>query len=152
MRRARLPSVGISGYLHRMRPALLAAAMFAAACNAPPDGNMDLPANQGASASRREEAPVPLDAESPVEYPVALYDQGIGGTVVLRLYVTEAGAVVVDSTRIQESSGYPALDSAAVAAAPRLRYAPATRDGKPVAAPFTQPIVFRAPERGATPP
>jgi protein TonB len=59
---------------------------------------------------------------------------------------------VADSTRVQESSGFPALDSSAVAAAPRLRYAPATRDGKPVAAPFTQPIIFRAPDRGGSPP
>lgn len=152
MRSVRLPSTGMSGYLHRMRPALLAAAMLAAACSQPSSGTMDLPADQGANAARREEAPVPLDAESPVEYPLALFDQGIGGTVVLRLFVTETGAVVADSTRVQESSGFPALDSAAVAAAPRLRYAPATRDGKPVAAPFTQPIIFRAPDRGGPPP
>jgi protein TonB len=83
-----------------------------------------------------------------VEYPPALFDQEIGGTVVLRLFVTETGAVVPESTRVQESSGYPALDSAALAAAPKLRYAPATRNGSPVAAPFTQPVIFRAPERG----
>ena len=109
---------------------------------------MDLPAGQGANVVRGDEAPVPLDAQSPVEYPTALFDQAIGGTVVLRLFVTETGTVVPDSTRVQESSGYPALDSAALAAAPKLRYAPATRNGAPIASPFTQPIIFRAPERG----
>lgn len=131
-----------------MRRTLTFAALLMAACASPPDGTMDLPAGQGANPARGDEAPVPLDAQSPVEYPPALFDQAIGGTVVLRLFVTETGEVVPDSTRIQESSGYPALDSAALAAAPRLRYAPATRDGVPVSSPFTQPIIFRAPERG----
>jgi protein TonB len=131
-----------------MRLFLTLAALAGVACSSPPDGTMDLPAGQGSAGTRGEEAPVPLDAQSPVEYPPALFDQEIGGTVVLRLFVTETGAVVPESTRVQESSGYPALDSAALAAAPKLRYAPATRNGSPVAAPFTQPVIFRAPERG----
>lgn len=135
-----------------MRTVVALVALVLAACGPDPDGTMNLPATQAASTGRGEDAPVPLDAESPVDYPPALFDQGIGGTVVLRLYVTAEGMVVPDSTRIQESSGYPALDSAALAAAPRLRYAPATRNGAPVAAPFTQPVVFRAPERGAVVP
>lgn len=93
----------------------------------------------------RDQPPVPLDANPPVEYPQALYAQGVSGTVVLRLFVDEQGAIVADSTRIEESSGHPALDSAAVAAVPRLRYAPALRGGRPVAAPFRQPIDFRHP-------
>ncbi len=84
----------------------------------------------------------------PVEYPAALFAQRISGTVLLRLFVDEKGALVPDSTRIQESSGYPALDSAALAAAPKLRYAPAMRNGAPVATLFTQPIHFRHPDRG----
>lgn len=135
-----------------MRPSGILAALLLAACSTPSDGTMDLPAGQGANPARGTDAPVPLDAQSPVEYPAALYDQAIGGTVVLRLFVTETGAVVPESTRVQESSGYPALDSAALAASPKLRYAPATRDGTPVAAPFTQPIIFRAPERGGITP
>lgn len=131
-----------------MRLRFLIALLLTAACGTPPDGTMALPDGQGATSARGEDAPVPLDAESPVEYPTSLFDQGIGGTVVLRLFVTAEGAVVPDSVRLQESSGYPALDSAALAAAPRLRYAPATRNGTPVAAPFNQPIIFRAPERG----
>lgn len=122
-------------------------AAVAAGCAAEPDGASEFSADPGAGPSRRDEAPVPLDAESPVEYPPTLYDQGIGGTVVLRLFVTADGVVVPDSTRIQESSGHPALDSAALAGAPKLRYAPATRNGQPAAAPFTQPVIFRAPMR-----
>ena len=104
----------------------------------------------------RDQPPVALDPVPPVEYPPALYAQGVAGRVVLRLFVDTAGVIVPDSTRIEEASGVPALDSAAVAAAPRLRFAPALRDGRPVPAPFLQPFDFRPPAEtagtpGATP-
>jgi protein TonB len=98
---------------------------------------------------RRDEPPVALDAEPPVTYPPTLYQQGIEGTVTLKLYVTEQGGVVSDSTRVAESSGYPEFDSAAVAGVPRMRFAPAQRDGRPVATTFTQPVHFRRPAAGA---
>ena len=53
-----------------------------------------------------------------MEYPPGLFEQGVGGTVQLRLFVDSTGAVVADSTRVEASSGYPTLDSAAFAAAP----------------------------------
>ncbi len=49
-------------------------------------------------------------------------------------------------TRVAESSGYPGLDSAALAAVPQLHYAPAVRGGTPVATAFLQPIQFRNPQ------
>lgn len=93
----------------------------------------------------RDQPPVPLDANPPVDYPPELFAQGVSGTVVLRLFVDEEGAIVPDSTRIEEPSGYAAMDSAALAAAGRLRYAPALRGGRAVAAPFLQPVHFRHP-------
>ncbi|MGH7585283.1 MAG: energy transducer TonB [Gemmatimonadales bacterium] len=93
--------------------------------------------------SPRDQPPVALDAVPPVEYPPALYAQGIEGRVVLRLFLDSAGVVVSESTTVQESSGVPGLDSAALAAVPRLRFAPALRDGKPAASPFLQPFDFR---------
>jgi protein TonB len=122
------------------------------ACGKKPDATLTLPANLAASAPRRDEPPVALDAEPPVGYPPALYQQRISGTVLLRLFVDETGRVMPDSIRLQESSGYPALDSAALAAAPKLHYAPALRNGAPVATFFTQPIHFRHPDRGGTTP
>ena len=44
-------------------------------------------------------------------YPATLKDAGIGGRVVLWVFVTESGAV--GNIRVQESSGYPQLDAAA---------------------------------------
>lgn len=92
-----------------------------------------------------EEPPVAINPVSPVRYPQALLDQGIEGQVLLRLFVDSAGNVMPDSTRVAESSGYPALDSAALVAAPELRFSPALHQGRPIAAPFIQPVQFRSP-------
>jgi len=115
-----------------------------AGCRSKPGGTVTLSGDAPNSATRREEPPVPLNAYSPVKYPEALAAQRLGGTVLLRLFIDSTGAVVAESTSIQESSGYPALDSAAVAAVPDFRYAPALRDGTPVAVIFLQPVNFRA--------
>ena len=97
-----------------------------------------------------EEPPVAINPVSPVRYPPALLQQGIEGSVLLRLYVDAAGVVTPDSTRIAESSGYPALDSAALAGAAELRFSPALLQGRPVAAPFLQPVHFRSPRSRST--
>lgn len=128
------------------RYTVLAVALLAVACDKGQTGIIKLPEGTPPAADQpRDLPPVALNAQTPVEYPPALFDQGIEGTVILRLYADTAGALVKDSTRVQESSGYPALDSAAMAAAPSLRFAPARRDGIPVAASFLQPVYFRHP-------
>lgn len=99
-----------------------------------------------------EEPPVAINPVSPVRYPPALLAQGIEGRVLLRLYVDSAGNIIPDSTRIAESSGYPALDSAALVGVPELRFAPALHQGQAIAAPFLQPVQFRSSRsRTATP-
>jgi len=94
--------------------------------------------------SPAEEPPVAINPVSPVRYPPALLAQGIEGRVLLRLYVDSAGNVIPDSTRIAESSGYPALDSAALVGAPELHFAPALHQGQAIAALFLQPVQFRS--------
>jgi TonB family protein len=101
-------------------------------------------------ATPAEEPPVAINPVSPVRYPTALLEQGIEGRVLLQLYVDSAGVLNPDSTRIAESSGYPALDSAALAGAPELRFSPALLQGRPVAAPFLQPVQFRSPRARST--
>lgn len=135
------------------RITVLAALVLAIACDKGQNSIVKLPdANPSSGDQPRDLPPVAVNAQTPVEYPPALFDQGIEGTVILRLYADTAGALVADSTRVQESSGYPALDSAAMAAAPSLRFAPARRNGTPVAASFLQPIYFRHPGTpGGTP-
>lgn len=140
------------GWVWRSTAGILLGGLAAGACRRGSDTTLTLPVNQAGAPSRRDEPPVALNPEPVVGYPPAVYQQRISGMVLLRLFVDETGRVVRDSTQVAESSGYPALDSAAVAAAPRLRYAPALRNGTPVATLFTQPIHFRHPDRGGTTP
>jgi protein TonB len=134
------------------RHLLVVGVLLLAGCRGDSDGTMRLPARPAAGRNGVELPPVALNANSPVAYPDALAKQGIEGTVLLRLYVDTLGRAVNDSTRVAESSGYPALDSAALRAVPELRFAPAERDGQRIAALFLQPIHFRTPTgRGVTP-
>jgi TonB family protein len=113
---------------------------------------MTLPADPpAAAAARGDEPPVIVNANSPVAYPERFAQERIEGTVVLRLFVDSTGALVRDSTRIAESSGYPTLDSAALAGVPALRFAPAESRGTPVATAFLQPVHFRNPGVVLTP-
>lgn len=125
--------------MKRLRLAML---LLVAACGkdaAPEDTPAALPPPE-------LESPVAVNADAPVSYPPALFDQRIEGDVVLRLFVDSTGAVLPESTKVVETSGYPALDSAALAGARDLRYAPAKRRGIPVATSFLQPIQFRHPQ------
>lgn len=116
------------------------------ACERKDDGTMRLADHKPpAPAPPVDQPPVAINPVSPVRYPPALLDQGIEGQVLLRLYVDAAGMIVPDSSRVAESSGYPALDSAALVASPQLRFSPALHQGRPVAAPFLQPVQFRSP-------
>ena len=124
--------------------AVLAIALVA--CERKDDGTMRLlDRNAPPPVSPAEQPPVAINPVSPVRYPEALLEQGIEGQVLLRLYVDSAGRIVPDSTRLAESSGYPALDSAALVASSELRFSPALSQGLPVAAPFLQPVQFRGP-------
>lgn len=86
------------------------------------------------------EEPVPLFEDVPIEYPLSLWDQRVEGTTVLRVWVGVDGSV--DSTRVLESSGHEAFDSAAVRGGRRLRFEPATRDGEPVGVWAHVPVHF----------
>ncbi len=91
------------------------------------------------------DAPVALNADSPIQYPPRLFDQRVEGDVLLRLWVDSTGRLAPESSRVAESSGYSVLDSAALMGARQLRFAPGRRHGLPVATAFLQPIEFRHP-------
>jgi TonB family protein len=128
----------------------LSAMLAVLACTGPKSSTVKLPS--GTPDRRGLEPPVVINPDPGVEYPAALFEQGIEGKVVLRLFVDSAGQLVRDSTRIAESSGYPALDSAALRASVGFRFAPARDNDVPVSAAFLQPIQFRHPQRGGTTP
>ena len=137
--------------LRAMRGVVLGVAL--ASCSPHDDGTVALGSDQPTTVSDEpvDLPPVAINPVSPVIYPPALLEQGIEGRVLLRLYVDAQGRLVGDSTRIAESSGYPALDSAAVQGAPSLRFSPALRRGRPVSAPFLQPVHFRNPRSRSAP-
>lgn len=102
--------------------------------------------------TRQNDVPVAINGESPFQYPAELYDQGVEGEVRLRLWVDSTGHVAPESTRIASTSGTQALDSAALAGAAQLQFAPAHRDGRPVSAAFYQPVIFRRRAAPGAPP
>ena len=133
-----------------LRPVPLALALVTLAC-----GRGDAPGHTG-SAMRigdgpPDEAPRPVASEHPFRYPPLLYEQKVQGNVTLRLFVDRDGQVRPESTRVEVSSGYPSLDSAAVQGSHELRFVPAKSRGEPVAVPILFPVHFRHPEAAALP-
>jgi TonB family protein len=129
----------------------VAAAVVLAGCKERSVGTVALGEHQPAAESPADQPPVAINPVTPMEYPPALLEQGIEGRVLLRLYVDAQGKLIPDSTRLAESSGYPALDSAAVNGARQLRFSPALRNGRAIAAPFLQPVHFRHPRSRSDP-
>ncbi len=125
-----------------MRSILLVCLVGVAACGSQGDETRGGPLD---ATEPGFEPPVMTNPETPVAYPVELYDRQVEASVVLRLFVTEEGVLVPESTRVVESSGYSALDSAAIAGVPAMKFAPARRRGEPVPALFLQPVHFRHP-------
>jgi len=80
------------------------------------------------SGDQEIESPSPLSASVPIDYPLDLWDQGIEGSSMLRVRVTDVGEV--DSVVVMESSGYAAFDSSAVRGARTLKFSPARRGDK----------------------
>jgi protein TonB len=74
-------------------------------------------------------------------YPPTEIRLGHTGTVMLGVYVLENGRV--GEVRIEQSSGFARLDSAAQHEARRWRFKPGTRDGQAVAMWKTIPITFQ---------
>src|SRR3954466_4605926 len=70
-------------------------------------------------------APEMLNKELPFRYPPALFAQKVQGNVMLRIYIDRSGQIVSDSTHVAETSGFSALDSAAVKGSRDLKFAPA---------------------------
>lgn len=86
------------------------------------------------------ETPPRQTSESPFHYPEDLWDAGIEGETTLKVFVTTEGRV--DSTRVEQSSGHAAFDSAAVEGAQRLSFEPARRGEEPIDAWVLLPVQF----------
>lgn len=76
------------------------------------------------------------------EYPPALRDAGIGGVVTVLVRIDESGAVL--DGRVHESSGYEALDAAALAVVREMRFTAALNMDTPVPVWVRQDVTFVA--------
>ncbi|HXG71142.1 MAG TPA: energy transducer TonB [Gemmatimonadaceae bacterium] len=94
-------------------------------------------------------APVMLNPVLPFRYPPALYAQKVQGNVTLRIYIDNAGQLVDDSTQIAETSGFSALDSAAIKGSRDLQFEPARTRGAAVPVSILLPVFFRHPDAPA---
>src|SRR5579884_2010578 len=93
-----------------------------------------------------DELPALVASELPFKYPASLYARKVQGNVTLKLFIDRDGRVVAESTHVNEPSGYPALDSAAVAGAKELRFVPAKAHGEAIPLSILFPVYFRHPE------
>jgi TonB family protein len=92
--------------------------------------------------------PAPISPESPFRYPIDEWDAGVEGEVVVMVHVTDVGDV--DSVYVLESSGRPALDSAALTGARQLEFAPGRRGDRRIAMWAKLPVRFQKPEPGGS--
>lgn len=97
----------------------------------------------GACRARPPVVPPRQHPGSPFRYPEDLWDAGVEGQTLLRVFVTERGAV--DSVRVEKSSGYAGFDSAAVQGAPQLSFDPAREGEAAVGAWVLLPVQFDLP-------
>jgi protein TonB len=105
---------------------------------APPAGNTI----EGPTAPVIVTARVIADTHTIPNYPPLSVRLGQTGDVKLKLTIDERGAVV--AATVEKSSGYDALDNAAVAwVIAHWRYEPATKDGKPFATTTDAQVTFR---------
>lgn len=115
-----------------------------------PDAPPPIPAMEGydlESSLRRVDRPdratapaAALADNPPPAYPADAKRLGLQGTAVVRVTIGADGRPT--ALRLVESSGWAALDDAALAAVRGWRFRPATRGGAPVDATIDLPVVF----------
>jgi len=132
----------------RILPLIAVAAVLAARCGSPDTTQKAMEALTEGMAPP-EQLPVLLTDPLPFKYPDNLYNAKIQANVTLWIYIDTAGIVWPESTVVIQSSGYAALDTAAVRGAPQLHFKPAMTKGKPVPVHIRLPVFFRYP--GAPP-
>lgn len=110
------------------------------------------PQEQPAGETQQTAAPPPAPAirTTPIanlarnrepDYPVAARSRGQEGKALLRVEVSAAGDAL--DVRLVSSTGFAALDQAALTAVREWQFTPATVDGKPVAGIADVPVYFR---------
>ncbi|MFA5263383.1 MAG: energy transducer TonB [Opitutaceae bacterium] len=86
-----------------------------------------------------DENPTPVLAPLP-EYPKELLTEGIAGTVIIRVYIDNAGSVT--NAEVVKSTDARFEKSAVETVRTKWRFNPAKKDGAPVACKVSVPIRF----------
>lgn len=92
------------------------------------------------------ERPTPLQGNTPIEYPLSMWDRDVEGETLLRVLVSETGQV--KEVEVMQSSGHAQLDSAAVDGARALRFRPAMRGDRRIEVWATVPVTFSKKPKG----
>ena len=131
-------------------PLAIALALGLAACMGDADTKSMAKAFAGGGANP-DELPVMTNKQAPFRYPAAAYAQKIQGNTILRIFIDANGNVISDSTGIQQSSGTPSLDSAAIVGARELHFIPAKKAGQGMAVSILFPVYWRHPDAAPLP-
>lgn len=107
---------------------------------APPQSLPGAPQTQAPAAGGAYVAAAPLPGSRSPQYPAASLRRGEGGTVRIRVQVTEQGQV--GEAEVVEGSGSRALDRAALNAVRGWNFRPAARGGRPASDTVIVPITF----------
>ncbi|HEX3866947.1 MAG TPA: energy transducer TonB [Gemmatimonadaceae bacterium] len=100
---------------------------------------------------RPDAMPVLLNSALPFRYPAVLYARKAQGNVTLSLFIDRDGRVLADSSRVEETSGFADLDSAALRGSRELRFVPAKLRGDAIPISILFPVYFRHPEAAPLP-
>lgn len=83
-----------------------------------------------------------VQAALEANYPATLKDAGIGGVVVLQMFIDESGEL--QNALVFESSGHDALDEAALAVVRTMEFSPAQNRQEPVPVWIQQAVTFQS--------
>ena len=97
--------------------------------------------NLASNLGNTEEFPPDLSQNAPPTYPAHAIQNGWEGTVLLRVWIDEAGHIT--KVEVARTSGFRILDGAAVAAVRQWNAIPANRGGKPVMTVELLPVRFK---------
>ena len=108
-----------------------------------PESAAEGSAGQSAPAARQAKIDAPPRQRSSIrpDYPKGARQRGEQGDVVLTLAIGKSGEV--ERVSVAETSGFPELDDAAVAAAKKARFTPARSGGKAVASQARLKLTFK---------
>jgi protein TonB len=104
------------------------------------EGSDRIPPKKAQSATNPKFLPARVHKTSRPKYPTSAMHRGDEGVAQIHLSLDVTGRVI--RATLSSSSGHPALDAAALKAAARWNFAPATRGGHPVASAIVVPIRF----------